>query len=78
MNRNAWIVIGVAIILLGGLFLYARKEPTSYNESTNATSTIPVSGEVTATNTPATIKSYGQVKLALKRVGNISWVDSLK
>lgn len=66
MNRNAWTVIGVAVVILGALFLYTRSIPTTENQTgSNATSTIATttpSNDVVATTT---VRSYGQVKLGL-------------
>jgi hypothetical protein len=68
MNKNAWIIIGIAIVVLGGLFFYSKRTPSSSNENLNATSTTSIPDEVTATNTPVIMKSYGQVKLALDEI----------
>jgi len=69
MNKNAWIVIAIAVVLLGGLFVYSKKTPNQPVQEGNATSTIPLpnSSEEDATTTPNTVRSYGQVKLVLNQ-----------
>lgn len=70
MNKNAWIILVIAVVLLGGLFVYSKKTPETLNQGSNATSTIPLpdSNEGNATNTPiTTVRPYGQVKLVLNQ-----------
>jgi len=70
MNKNAWIVLGIAAVILIGLFVYSKNTPESSNQGSNATSTISVPGsgdEVAATSTDSNVRSYGQVKLALNQ-----------
>jgi hypothetical protein len=73
MNKKAWIILGIAIILLGGLFVYSKKTSSPSGQNTNATSTISMPNsdtEDSATSTVVTIKPYGQVKLALNQTAN--------
>ncbi len=70
MNKNAWIILGVAAVILIGLFAYSKSTTNPSGQNSNATSTISIPGdgnEVVATTTESNVRSYGQVKLVLNQ-----------
>ncbi len=67
MNRNAWIVLALGILLIGGIYLYGKKSPESYlntNATTTAgTTTDNVVGTTSAALPPSEIHPYGRTDI---------------
>ncbi len=62
MNRNAWIILVIGLLFIGGMYVYSRSGSEN-NFSNTASSSAPTTTApeiITATTTPANILAYGR------------------
>lgn len=75
MNKNAWIILALGVVLIGGLYAYSKKAPESYTNNPNATTTVGTTtepGNINATTTGSAIHPYGRIDVNLNQKLNYS------